>query len=219
MSYKKHLKEISLFKTLYFNFTYLKWKEAIKFPFIVSKKTCLYSLKGSVIISSRTLKTGMIQIGFGNVPIFDKKYSRTIWNNSGEIEFKGNANIGHGSRIGCGGKIIFGDNFTITAESIIICDNSITFGNDVLLSWGIQIMDTDFHKIYFNNQIQNPDKSISIGDHVWIGSKSTINKGVTLADNIVIASSSVVTKSFIEKNIIIGGNPALVLKNEISWVK
>ena len=54
-------------------------------------------------------------------------------------------------------------------------------------------------------------KPISLGNNCWIGGHSTINPGVTLGDNVVVASGSVVTKSFPD-NVVIGGNPAQVLK-------
>jgi maltose O-acetyltransferase len=38
-----------------------------------------------------------------------------------------------------------------------------------------------------------------------------INPGVTLGDNVVVASGAVVTKSFGD-NVVIGGNPATVIK-------
>ncbi|MCG3744956.1 MULTISPECIES: sugar O-acetyltransferase [Gammaproteobacteria] len=54
-------------------------------------------------------------------------------------------------------------------------------------------------------------KSIRIGNNCWIGGHATINPGVTLGDNVVVASGAVVTKSF-GSNVVIGGNPARVLK-------
>ena len=54
-------------------------------------------------------------------------------------------------------------------------------------------------------------KAINIGDNCWIGGHATINPGVTLGDNVVVASGAVVTKSF-EDNVVIGGNPARIIK-------
>lgn len=54
-------------------------------------------------------------------------------------------------------------------------------------------------------------KAIKIGNDCWIGGNATINPGVELGDNVVVASGSVVTKSFGD-NVVIGGNPARVLK-------
>ncbi len=54
-------------------------------------------------------------------------------------------------------------------------------------------------------------KPITIGDNCWIGGHATINPGVTLGNNVVVASGAVVTKSFGD-NVVIGGNPARVIK-------
>lgn len=54
-------------------------------------------------------------------------------------------------------------------------------------------------------------KPITIGDNCWIGGHATINPGVTLGNNVVVASGAVVTKSFGD-NVIIGGNPAKVIR-------
>lgn len=54
-------------------------------------------------------------------------------------------------------------------------------------------------------------KPVTIGDNCWIGGHAVINPGVTLGDNVVVASGAVVTKSFGD-NVVIGGNPAKVIK-------
>jgi acetyltransferase-like isoleucine patch superfamily enzyme len=213
------VRNVSLIKTFRFNFKYFPMRIAIQVPVFVSKKTKLSKLKGKVNIVSEKLTIGMIQLGLGYVPVFDKRYSRTVWNNSGLVIFKGNAILGHGSKIGCGGILTFGYNFTISAESIIICDNEVTFGNNVLLSWQIQIMDTDFHKVYYEDKLKNQLAKVVIGNNSWIGSRVIINKGVILAENIVVAAGSVVTKSFYEPNTIIGGLPAKIIRTNIIWEK
>ncbi|HCQ90840.1 MAG TPA: acetyltransferase, partial [Clostridium sp.] len=54
-------------------------------------------------------------------------------------------------------------------------------------------------------------KPVTIGDNVWIGGNSTINPGVTIGDNVVIASGSVIVKD-IPNNVVVGGNPAKIIK-------
>lgn len=53
---------------------------------------------------------------------------------------------------------------------------------------------------------------VIIKDNVWIGGHVTINPGITLEENVIVASGSVVTKSF-ESNVMIGGNPARIIKH------
>lgn len=55
-------------------------------------------------------------------------------------------------------------------------------------------------------------KDVRIGNNVWIGGSVTICPGVTLGDNVVAAAGAVVTKSFCS-NVLIGGNPAKIIRN------
>lgn len=211
---------LSLPKTLYFNFKYLEFKNAVKLPVFVYYKVLLKELKGELIIQS-VLKRGMIKIGFGNVTIFDKRFSRTIWQvGAGRVIFKGNAFIGNGSRIAVGGDLIIGNDFVITAETKIICNKQIEFGENCVLSWETLIMDTDFHKIYNKEgEILNVDAPIHFGNKVWIGCNCTILKGTNIKDNSVIAAGSLLSTTFNDENVIIGGVPGKVLKKGIHWKK
>ena len=52
---------------------------------------------------------------------------------------------------------------------------------------------------------------ITIGDNFWAGGGVTILPGVTLGNNVVAGAGAVVTKSF-GNNVVLGGNPARVIK-------
>lgn len=86
------------FKTIRFNFRYFKLKDALKLPVLISKHVYLRTCKGELVIEA-PLKFGMIEIGYGNVGIFDDKRDRAIWHVMGKVIFERNANIGHGSKI------------------------------------------------------------------------------------------------------------------------
>ena len=216
---KAKLLLFNLPKTLYFNLKYLPLKKAIKLPIFISRNVLLNKLRGSIEINGE-IETGMILIGFGDVPIFDKRKSRTIWNNGGgKITFNGNCRIGHGSKIAVGGELVLGKNFGITAESSIICDNYIEFGDDVLISWKCQIMDTDFHNLIINGNKQFNKGTIIVGNKVWIGMNVIVLKNSKICDNSVIAAGSIINKQFNDKNILIAGVPGKTIRNNIQWQK
>ena len=106
----------------------------------------------------------------------------------------------------------------------------ITIGNHCMISHGVTLMDYDGHSITSNgSDTGNIDaggggepvnfggaKSILIEDHVWIGAGVTILKGVRVGKGAVIGMNSVVTKD-VPSRAIVCGNPATVVKKDISW--
>lgn len=208
------------FKTICFNLKYFPLKTAFKLPVVISGNVLLLKMDGKVSIDA-PISTGMIKIGFGDIGIFDKKRSKSIWQVSGgNVFFKGNAIIGHGCKISIGekGVLEFGKNLSVTAETEIIAYDRIVFGNDCLISWDCLIMDTDLHEISdkSGNQI-NQSKPIIIGNKVWIGCRSVILKGTKISDNSVIGTNSLISKDISDKSGVFAGNPVRFLRSDIDW--
>lgn len=211
--------DICNIKTIFFNFKYLPFKQAIKFPILVSRRVRVRCAQGSITIKSK-IYPGMIRLGMDSCGIFDNKRSRSIWQVRGGVLFEGSCFIGHGSKISVaeGAILSFGNNFTCTAETSIAAVKSISFGSGCMLSWDILVMDTDWHTITdYNNNVINAPKSIVIGNNVWIGCRSIIMKGVNIAAGTVVAAGSIITKDVLEQNCIIGKNPIQVIKRNVLW--
>ncbi|MCD8397892.1 MAG: acyltransferase, partial [Lachnospiraceae bacterium] len=159
---------------------------------------------------------GSIRIGFGNVQAHDRKYRRAIWDNTGEIIFHGSAHLSVASKIVCSGRLELGQDFMLNGDSTIIANKNIQIGNNCLISWNVQIMDTDFHPIYsLDNERLNPDKEIIICDHCWIGSRSNLLKGTKLSEGTIVAMGSTVTKECSVPNVVICDNK--ILKYNVVW--
>lgn len=133
-------------KTVIFNFKYLKFKDAIKFPFIISHRVRLQELKGKVTLET-PVKFNMVRIGFHENPAFSRKDS-AVWHNKGNVVFNGTAYLGNGTCIANNGILICGDNFQISGNSRIVCKEKISFGDNCLISWDCLFMDGDAHKVY-----------------------------------------------------------------------
>ncbi len=109
-------------------------------------------------------------------------------------------------------KLSIGDNTFINSNSSIRCKKNIVIGNDCAISFGVTIMDSNFHNI--NGDLK--EKKVIISDNVWIGAGATVLCGVTIGKGAVVAAGSVVTKDVPEGSLV-AGVPAKVIKEKINW--
>lgn len=123
-------------------------------------------------------------------------------------------------------KIMIGENTSINSGFIFNphSNTSINIGNDCMFSDNIQIRNTDGHPIYdiTTNECLNKLKensSIYIGNHVWIGYGATILKNTAILNNSIVGTQAVVTKKFDNQNVVIAGNPAKIVKKNVTWEK
>ena len=95
----------------------------------------------------------------------------------------------------------------------------VNIGDDCMFATDVCLRTTDAHAIYDvdTKEVQNPGKSINIGNHVWLGLGVTVLKGVNIADNCVIGTRSTVTKDCATPNSIYAGLPAKMIKTGINW--
>lgn len=102
----------------------------------------------------------------------------------------------------------------MSGRGLIVCRNSIEIGEDVAIADEVIIRDSDDHIILREGyQMTAP---VRIGNHVWIGTRAVILKGAKIGDGCIVAAESLVTKSFPD-NCLIGGVPAKIIKENISW--
>lgn len=117
-------------------------------------------------------------------------------------------------------KIIIGERTSVGHHSHLACTENgseLIVGDDGMISAHVQIRTGDSHSIIDNNGNRiNYARSVIIGDHCWIGEGAKVMKGVILEGDDVISTGSIVTHSF-GRNLLIGGVPARVLKERISW--
>ena len=99
-------------------------------------------------------------------------------------------------------------------NSEIICFKSIRIGNNVAISKGVIIRDSDNHCL--NDNVDMITQSIEIGDHVWIGMGAMILKGVKIGSGAVIAAGAVVNKN-VSPKCLVGGVPAKIIKTNVEW--
>jgi acetyltransferase-like isoleucine patch superfamily enzyme len=120
-------------------------------------------------------------------------------------------------------EIYIGKNTTIGSANIFCgeSDTKIIIGDNCLLSRKINIDTSDFHSIIdlnTNTRI-NPPKDVIIRDRVWVGYNVSINKGSVLGSNSMVAIKSVVSGKKFPDNVVIGGVPAKIIKENITWCR
>ncbi|RLL44888.1 acetyltransferase [Oceanobacillus piezotolerans] len=111
-----------------------------------------------------------------------------------------------------GYNIHVGENFYANFNCVFLDVCEIRIGKNCFVAPGVHIY-TAAHPI---NPVERTSgiefgKPVTIGDNVWIGGGAIINPGITIGDNVVIASGAVVTKD-VRDNVVVGGNPARVIK-------
>jgi acetyltransferase-like isoleucine patch superfamily enzyme len=108
-----------------------------------------------------------------------------------------------------GSDTLINNNFSAIADS-----SSIKIGRRCLIGTNVEIIDSDFHAIKFEDRgAGKPIKAepVCIGNDVFIGSNVKILKGVSIGDGSVIANGAIVSND-IPSRAIAGGNPAKVIK-------
>lgn len=139
---------------------------------------------------------------------------------NGVLEISGDVNINKGCKIMIGphAKLKIGEGSYINENSRIQCRKHIEIGKNCAIAWNVDILDTDEHKIIENNIQVNTHESVKIGNHVWIGLKSTILKGSVIHDNCIIGAASLVNTTCKEGCLYVG-TPCKLIKENITWEK
>jgi hypothetical protein len=134
---------------------------------------------------------------------------------------RGNVHIcmgyGDGRKI-CRAKFITGDNNRMNGVSFLMLedDTRIIIGDNNRFSDGVDIRCTDDHSVLDENgNVLNRAESIIIGNGNWITRGVTILKNTVLLNESAIGTRSVFTRKMDKSNVIICGNPARVVRENI----
>jgi acetyltransferase-like isoleucine patch superfamily enzyme len=117
-------------------------------------------------------------------------------------------------------KIVIGDRCFI-GRSHIVAASEVMIGDDVIISWGVTIVDHNSHALSAEDRkddvldwargVKNWSKvkiaPVRLERGCWVGFNAIILKGVTIGVGAIVAAGAVVTKS-VPNGAIVAGNPA-----------
>lgn len=111
-------------------------------------------------------------------------------------------------------KLKIGSNVSIQYNCYLSCEGGLEIGDNVSIGHGTSILSTEHSYSDHNMLIKEQPiifKATKISDNVWIGANATILGGVTVGEGAIVGAGSVVTKN-VQKNAIVGGVPAKLIK-------
>ncbi|MGZ4058287.1 MAG: acyltransferase [Bacteroidia bacterium] len=172
------------------------------------RKTANVELGGRLTIGNSSSKQAVVSLLPANI----------YFGYCSEIKMSHSISIGPGVNIIVkdNGRLSVGESTYFTSDMHIEAVNNIEIGRNCAISWGVTIIDDDHHELQYGSDKTKRPSAINIKDHVWIGCNVTILKGTQIGNNCVIGAGSVVKGSFPD-NVLIGGNPARIIKNDINW--
>lgn len=198
----------------------LPFKHAIRLPILLTSRTYFYSLSGKIELISFP-RFGMIRFGYFGEDTICPSSVKTLLQIDGLMRLSRDVHFGNGLtiRVIKGAVLEIEENVKLNNLTKIICYDNIKIGGETRFAWECQIMDTSFHYIknLQNNSIAQLNLPVEIGRHNWIANRVTIMKGVKLPDYTIVGSCSLVVKPNTEVETILGGVPAKILKNGVSY--
>jgi acetyltransferase-like isoleucine patch superfamily enzyme len=114
---------------------------------------------------------------------------------------------------------------TFIGNSIVSCASQIDIGDDVLISWGCNIVDHNSHPIAWAHRREDvclwyrgaknwdhvDTDPVKIGNKSWLGFNVGILKGVEIGEGAIVGAGSIVTKSVLPWTVV-AGNPARLIR-------
>lgn len=118
-------------------------------------------------------------------------------------------------------SISIGDRTYIGGGSVISAAESVSIGNDVLVSFDVLIFDHDSHSTVWEGRAKDVvawksgtkdwtnvrTGRVEVGDKAWLGARSIILKGVIVGEGAIVGAGAVVTRD-VDPWTMVAGAPA-----------
>jgi len=183
--------------------------------FLISGDSKICFKKGSKIINKGVFSFGLPS--FTDYVSPKQRCTLKMFENSALI-INGDVTVRSGVAITVGknATLEIGNDVFINSNSTLLCLEKIRIGAGSMISWNVEIMDSDIHTLLVDDSVVS--KPIEIGSNVWIGNRAMILKGVKIGNGAVVAAGAVVTRD-IPDNCLVTGVPARIVKENVKWEK
>ena len=120
-------------------------------------------------------------------------------------------------------NIQIGNNFSSESDFRILMYNhssSLKIGDDCMISNNVTIRLGERPHLIFDNitgEYLDLEGNVNIGNTVWVSEGCYITKKVSISDGSIVGANSVVTRKFDKNNVVIAGNPAKIVKENVKW--
>lgn len=202
--------KINILKSLQLNFLSRKIQRKDRYSLILVRKYSKIQLEPT----SSIMLNGKLVFGIKQVSK-SKMETRLLIENKAKLIVNKTFGIYAGSyiRIIENGTLILNGGF-INEGTQITCHSRVEIGSNCTIARDVVIRDYDAHSILDEKfKISSP---ITIRDNVWIGNRAIILKGVTIGSGSIVAAGAVVTKD-VPDHVIVAGNPAKIIRENITW--
>ena len=114
-----------------------------------------------------------------------------------------------------------------TGQLVTYNSNSyVDIGDDCMFAGDVMLFNTDAHPVFAKGtkDVINKVKGIKIGNHVWLGMKTTVLKNSEVPNNSIVGWGTVFSGTFggggeTHEYCAFGGNPAKIIKRNVDWDK
>lgn len=201
-----------LIPTVYFNFKYLPFKQAIRLPIFLFKPKFI-SLKGKIIIDTNSISFCMIQLG-PLVNTCNPNCGVSIDNRGGTIVFKGRAIFANESYFMIMKDAVLTLGRDIDCNCKIKCATSIEIGDETWIAYDSMIMDSDWHALtdVTTGKLLKKEAPVKIGKHNFISYKCIVTKGAVTPDFATFMPGSLINTVYVGNEYsLFGGCPCQLI--------
>jgi acetyltransferase-like isoleucine patch superfamily enzyme len=100
--------------------------------------------------------------------------------------------------------------------------NRLVIGDSCMFSNNITVRLGELPHLLFDSitgEYFDISDGVYFGDHCWIGENVYVTKSAGIKNNVIVGACSVLTRKFDQSNIVVAGNPAKCVRENVTWIR